>query len=126
MSFYIIKSKEKLIYSNKSYLESIIQNLLTNSLKYKSLDRTLEIKISLVEQVNYIWLIFEDNGIGIDLPKYKEKLFGLYQKFHDSPDSKGLGLYLVKSQIESMNGKIEVESTVGVGTKFILKFKNPV
>lgn len=114
--------KDAYIYANKSYLESIILNLITNSIKYKSEKRHLEIKIDLVEDETLTTITFQDNGLGIDLVKYKDKIFGLYQKFHDYHDSKGLGLYLVKSQIESMGGKIEIESDVDVGTKFSIYF----
>lgn len=111
------------IYSNKAYLESILLNLLTNSIKYKSPERDPIIKISTINNDGFVELIFEDNGIGLDLEKFKDKIFGLYQRFHNYPDSKGLGLYLVKSQIESMGGEINVESKVNEGTKFIIKFK---
>jgi len=120
----IVKNDDNLsIYSNKAYFESILLNLLTNSIKYKSTERELTITISIFDRTNFTELVFEDNGIGIDLKKYSDKLFGLYQRFHNYPDSKGLGLYLVKSQIESMGGEIRVESEVNEGTKFIIKFK---
>ena len=107
---------------NKSYIESIFTNLLTNSIKYKSVNIQLiiEISASLVNEETMI--IFKDNGIGIDLNRNKDKVFGLYQKFHSYPDSKGLGLYLVKSQVEAMGGTITIESEVNVGTKFVMKF----
>lgn len=112
------------INTNKAYLESILLNLLTNSLKYKSNDRILKITISAHQIGNTIKLIFKDNGIGIDLNKNKDKVFGLYQRFHDYPDSKGLGLYLVKSQVEAMKGTISIESQVNKGTTLTLTFKN--
>ena len=115
--------KNELIFSNKAYLESILLNLITNSIKYKSEKRQLIIDIDYEEEATSVNLIFRDNGLGIDLEKYKDKIFGLYQKFHNYADSKGLGLYLVKSQIESMGGKIEIESQVDKGTKFIIYFK---
>lgn len=115
--------KNATIYSHKAYLESIILNLLTNSIKYRSLERNAIISIELLDKKDSMELIFEDNGIGIDLSKYKDKLFGLYQRFHNYPDSKGLGLYLVKSQIESMGGSIEIESEVDKGTRFRINFK---
>jgi PAS domain S-box-containing protein len=111
------------IYINKAYMESIILNLMSNALKYRSLDKLPKISIKAVEKENFVNLIIKDNGIGIDLDKNKEKIFGLYQRFHNYPDSKGLGLYLVKSQIEAMGGSIEVESQVGKGTQFTLTFK---
>ena len=115
--------KSELVFSNKAYLESILLNLITNSIKYKSEKRQLIIDIDYEEEATSMNLIFKDNGLGIDLEKYKDKIFGLYQKFHNYADSKGLGLYLVKSQIESMGGKIEIESQVDKGTKFIIHFK---
>lgn len=111
------------VYFNKAYLESVFLNLITNALKYKSDERNLQLEIAAFSHASYIQLEFKDNGIGIDLTKNKDKIFGLYQRFHEHVDSRGLGLYLVKSQMESMGGKIEVESEVNKGSTFILKFK---
>jgi len=108
---------------NKAYIESIILNLLTNALKYRSQSRKLRITITAKPIKNSIKLTFKDNGIGIDLNKNRDKVFGLYQRFHDYPDSKGLGLYLVKSQVEAMGGTIDIESEVDKGTLFTLTFK---
>jgi signal transduction histidine kinase len=110
--------------TNKSYLESILLNLLTNAIKYKSETRKLKINISAEQLDDDVVLIFKDNGIGIDLERNRDKIFGLYQRFHDYPDSKGLGLYLVKSQVETMGGTISIESKVDFGTTFTLTFKN--
>jgi len=110
--------------TNKSYLESILLNLLTNAIKYKSTSRKLKINITANHMDDSVVLIFKDNGIGIDLERNRDKIFGLYQRFHDYPDSKGLGLYLVKSQVETMGGTIGIESAVNVGTTFTLTFKN--
>jgi len=110
--------------TNKSYLESILLNLLTNAIKYKSETRKLKINITASQIDDNVLLIFKDNGIGINLERNRDKIFGLYQRFHDYPDSKGLGLYLVKSQVETMGGTISLESKVDVGTTFTLTFKN--
>lgn len=113
------------IHSNKAYFESIIINLLTNSLKYRIKNKNLVIDISISKlEDNSTQIIFKDNGIGIDLERHQNKIFGLYQRFHDYPDSKGLGLFLVKSQIETMGGSINVKSEVGNGTEFTLIFKS--
>lgn len=112
------------LFINKAYIESIFLNLITNALRYSSPDRILEIDISSRVVGDETVLIFKDNGIGIDLVRNADKLFGLYQRFHDYPDSKGLGLYLVKSQVLSMGGSISVESELGQGCSFILTFKN--
>ncbi|UTA66477.1 PAS domain-containing sensor histidine kinase [Emticicia sp. 21SJ11W-3] len=106
----------------ETYMESILMNLMTNALKYRATDRSLKIKIETQKTDKEIVLVFSDNGIGFDVELHKEKLFGLYQRFHDRPNSIGLGLFLVKSQMESLGGTIEVESTVNVGTTFKLRF----
>ena len=116
--------KTPYLVTNKSYFESIVLNLLTNAIKYRPKDKTLKIEITSKEVNNKVILSFKDNGIGIDLERNKDKVFGLYQRFHNYPDSKGLGLYLVKSQVESMGGIIEIESEVNIGTKFTITFKN--
>ncbi len=114
----------KTLVINKSYLESILLNLMTNSLKYRDEKRQLKISISSHKEDHMTVIEFTDNGIGIDLVRNKEKVFGLYQRFHNHTDSKGLGLYLVKSQVEAMGGTIAIESEVGRGTTFKLSFKN--
>ncbi|MNX80827.1 Phytochrome-like protein cph1 [compost metagenome] len=115
--------KDSLSFINKAYLESIMLNLLTNAIKYRNPAKKLKITIATKEKHDKTILTFEDNGIGIDIERNKDKIFGLYQRFHNYPDSKGLGLYLVKSQVETMGGTIEVQSQVNKGTKFTLTFK---
>lgn len=117
-------NKDQIVYLNKSYIESILLNLMSNSLRYCDPIRQLKISIASKKVGNETIITFKDNGIGIDLERNKDKVFGLYQRFHDYPDSKGLGLYLVKSQVESMGGTISIDSTVGVGTTFTIIFKN--
>lgn len=107
---------------NKAYLESIILNLVTNAIKYRSLERKLKITIKVFKKENNVHLEIADNGIGIDMEKNKDQIFGLYQRFHNYPDSKGLGLYLVKSQVEAMGGSITVTSIVNKGTTFTITF----
>ena len=116
--------KVSIININKAYIESILLNLLTNSIKYKSENRKLKITVTTDQIDDTVVLIFKDNGIGIDLARNRDKVFGLYQRFHNYPDSKGLGLYLVKSQVETMGGTIDIESEVNKGTTFTLTFKN--
>jgi signal transduction histidine kinase len=110
-----------MIYSKK-YFESILINLLTNAIKYKSPDRAINIHISTSENDDYIILRVKDNGTGIDLHKNKSKIFGLYQRFTPQIDGKGIGLFIIKSHIESMNGKIEVDSKPNEGTTFTIYF----
>ncbi|WP_291779525.1 PAS domain-containing protein [Cecembia sp.] len=107
-----------------SHLENFLINLMTNAIKYKHPERNPRIKISTHVENNYIVLIFEDNGIGIDLDRYGDRIFGLYQRFHSHVEGKGLGLYLVREQIRAHDGNLKVESAVGKGTVFKIYLKN--
>ncbi|HNP18347.1 MAG TPA: PAS domain S-box protein [Fulvivirga sp.] len=106
----------------KSYLESIMLNLLSNALKYRFPGRTPLIHFQTDIVDNEVVLSVRDNGLGIDLEKYGSELFGLNKTFHDHPDSKGVGLYITKTQVEAMGGQILVESEVDKGTVFKVYF----
>lgn len=116
----------KNIYFPKRFLHSILLNLLTNSIKYRSDKRKLVITIKTRIKKDFTVLYFSDNGIGMNMNKFGNKIFGLYQRFHSEIDGKGLGLYIIKSQIESLDGKIEVDSMPDVGTTFKVSFSNLV
>lgn len=107
-----------------SYCESILLNLISNAIKYRSDERRPEIEISAERIPNYVVLKVKDNGLGVDLEKNGSKIFGMYKTFHQNEDSRGIGLYLTKNHIESMNGKIEIESQVNVGTTFKVFFND--
>ncbi|MCX2741136.1 PAS domain S-box protein [Pontibacter anaerobius] len=104
--------------SLRSYVHSILQNLVTNALKYRSPERKPHISIRSYKQKDYICIKISDNGLGIDLSKEKGNLFGLYKRFHHHVEGRGLGLHLVKTQVDLLEGKIEVDSQVGEGTTF--------
>jgi len=108
---------------NKAYIKSIFLNLVTNSIKYAKPQQTpiITIQSRKVNGVNQ--LIFSDNGLGFDMDKVKDKIFGLYQKFHSNIDSNGIGLYLVYNHITSLGGRIAVESKINEGATFIISFK---
>lgn len=105
-----------------AYLESILLNFTTNSIKYRSPDTASYIKFTTKKQKGEIILSIEDNGLGIDLDKYGDKLFGMYNTFHAHKDARGIGLFITKNQIETMGGHIQVSSTVGKGTTFDILF----
>jgi PAS domain S-box-containing protein len=109
---------------NIVYLESIFLNMLTNSIKYSKINEIPKIKIRSYVKNKNIHLIFEDQGLGFDLEKVKDRIFGLYQKFHSHKDSKGIGLYLVHSQVTALGGSIAVESKPMEGAKFTICFKS--
>ena len=110
------------IYYSKAYLESIFQNLLSNALKYSSTKRKPEIKVTTSTDETGIELRVQDNGLGIDLVKHGSKLFGLHKTFHEHKDAKGVGLFLVKTQVEALGGSIRAESEPDKGTTFIIRF----
>ncbi|WP_348822937.1 PAS domain-containing sensor histidine kinase [Flavobacterium aestuarii] len=108
---------------NKTYLESIFLNLITNSIKYANPGYAPVISIYSRKTEGVNQLIFSDNGIGFDMALVKDKIFGLHQKFNNHIDSKGIGLYLVNNHITSLGGKIDVESKINEGTTFTISFK---
>lgn len=107
-----------------AYADSILLNLITNAIKYKSPERKPRIRIYGKREETHTSIFIEDNGLGIDLELHRNKLFGMYKRFHNHKDARGLGLFITKNHIEVMGGTIEVESTVNVGSTFVAKFRN--
>lgn len=110
--------KDLLIKGVPAYVDSIVLNFISNAIKYRSEERDSFLNIYTIKKDTHIILCFEDNGLGIDLEKYGDKLFGMYKTFHTHEDSRGVGLFITKNQIESIGGKIEVSSEVNKGTIF--------
>lgn len=108
----------ELVYAVPAYLNSLVLNLMSNAIKYAEPSRESFVKISLQRQKTHDQITFEDNGQGIDLEKYGDKLFEMYQTFHRHEDSRGIGLYITRNQIETMGGTITVKSEPDVGTTF--------
>ncbi|MCH9661439.1 MAG: histidine kinase [Bacteroidetes bacterium] len=105
-----------------SYLESILLNLITNAIKYSHPDRHPVIDICTYEKDGNSYLMIKDNGLGIDLDRYGDRIFNMYQTFHLDKESIGIGLFITKNQIETLQGSIFVESIVNEGTTFTIKF----
>jgi signal transduction histidine kinase len=101
-----------------AYLQSVLRNLLSNSLKYRDPARPLTIKVSTKQKRNRVQLIFADSAIGMDMKVVKDRLFAPFSRFSSQTQGKGIGLYLIKSMVENNGGSVEVESTPGVGTIF--------
>jgi signal transduction histidine kinase len=116
-------SQAKTFKSFQTYIESIFLNLISNSIKYRKPNERPLINISASINNGYITLKFKDNGMGINLKRDKQNLFGLYKRFYFHVEGKGLGLYLVKTQVEALGGTIEVKSELDTGTEFIIKFR---
>ncbi|MCF4101415.1 PAS domain-containing sensor histidine kinase [Gillisia sp. M10.2A] len=106
------------------YLQSIFLNLISNSIKYSNPKVDLVITIISKKVDNTVQLIFADNGIGFNMEKVGNNIFGLHQRFHNNSDSKGIGLYLVQNHMHSLGGKITVKSEVSMGTEFTLTFRD--
>jgi len=102
-----------------AYLESIVLNLVSNAIKYRDVEKQMAtIAIKAWEENENVTFQVKDNGLGIDLDRYGKKLFGMYKTFHRNKDARGIGLFITKNQIESMGGKISVESKPKEGTVF--------
>ncbi len=107
----------------KTFIHSIFVNLISNAIKYKQpgIPGLLEISSDKVD--GKVVLLFKDNGMGIDLSKRSGQVFGLYKRFHTQIEGKGMGLFMVKTQVESLGGKIAIASEVNKGTEFRIEFE---
>jgi signal transduction histidine kinase/ligand-binding sensor domain-containing protein len=108
----------------QSYFNSIFYNLLHNAIKYGDPIRPLIITICAKRNEQVTVIEIQDNGLGIDMRYAEGKIFNLYQRFHPGIKGKGFGLFLVKTQVEAMNGTIEVRSEVNKGTMFRITIPN--
>lgn len=117
-------SDDMLVQAVPAYLDNIVENLLSNALKYKHPDREPEIRITAEKVRGFTVLTVADNGLGIDLKKNGSKLFGMYKTFHEHPDARGIGLFICKNQIEAMGGSIKAGSQVGEGSQFKVYFND--
>ncbi len=108
----------------EAYLDSIIINFLTNGIKYRAENRAPFVRISSEVRKGYVVLNFQDNGIGMDMKLVRHKLFGMYKTFHGNKDARGIGLFITKNQVEALGGRIEVESTLDIGTVFKVYLKH--
>ena len=108
------------IYTLPSAARQIFYQLISNSIKYRRAGVAPEIKITSFYNDGWIDLKFKDNGAGIDLEKYRDKLFVLYERLNFDTEGRGFGLFLTKTLVEQLNGKIKVESTVDQGSEFVI------
>ncbi|MBC5994105.1 CHASE domain-containing protein [Pontibacter cellulosilyticus] len=110
-----------LLYARKN-LRSILYNLVSNAIKYKSPDRKPKINVKTYQQNGFVVLEVQDNGLGIR-KEQQHKLFTMFKRLHSHVEGTGIGLYIVKRIIENNGGRIEVDSDLGKGTTFKVYFK---
>lgn len=113
------------VFSVQPLLQSILYNLISNAIKYRSHDRPCTIDIRFSQTSEHYIITLEDNGLGLNLEQHRENLFKLYRRFHQHTEGKGLGLYLVKLQAESLGGGVEVASEVNRFTRFTVTLRIP-
>lgn len=111
------------IFGHPSKVYSIISNLITNAIKYRSKTRQPVVSISAASNEEALTIKVSDNGIGINMAEHGDKIFGLFNRIQNDNRGKGIGLYNVRNQVESLGGEIKVESVLGVGSTFIIRFK---
>jgi signal transduction histidine kinase len=114
------------VYGVRPMIQSIFYNLFSNAIKYQSPSRKLKVRVkSEILEDNRTVIEVSDNGLGIDMVNQQKNLFKLYKRFHQHVSGKGLGLYLVKTQVETLGGSIAVESQPDAGTTFKVTFVQP-
>jgi PAS domain S-box-containing protein len=115
-------TKADAIVTLKSFMHSIFYNLIVNSIKYRRVGVAPKITIATSVDNGKMQIRYKDNGRGIDTEKHKDYLFGLYKRFDTSVEGKGMGLFMVKMQVESLGGTVNMHSKLEEGTEFRLEF----
>ena len=115
-----VRAAPSVLFSEKN-LRSVVFNLLSNALKYRAPDRPPRVRLRARPEGSFLVLEVSDNGLGLDAAS-KQKLFGMFQRFHDHVEGSGIGLYMVKKMVENAGGRISVSSELGVGTTFLVYF----
>lgn len=105
---------------SRNGLKSIIHNLLTNAVKYRSAERLCVISIKSYSENDHVVLSVSDNGLGMDLERHGNKLFKMFHRLHDHVEGTGVGLYMIKRIVEKHGGNISVQSEINKGTEFCL------
>ncbi|WP_073243530.1 sensor histidine kinase [Maribacter aquivivus] len=107
---------------SKFYMQSIVHNFISNAIKYKRENVSSYIQFESAIENKHKVLYVRDNGIGLNMERHGDNVFKLYKRFHRNISGKGMGLFLVKSQLDALNATITINSKEGVGTTFKLIF----
>lgn len=113
-------SEAPIVFSVRAMLQNILYNLVSNAIKYRSMERDLHVKVKSFREGKAVVIEIQDNGLGIDLANHNDNIFKLYKRFHIHVTGKGLGLYLVKTQLDVLGGSITLKSQLNVGTTFTI------
>lgn len=107
-------------YTDKQCLHSVLFNLISNSIKYRDSSKKSIVNITIKEEEKGTSILISDNGIGI-LPELQEKVFEMFYRATEKSSGSGLGLYIVATTLEKLNGDIKLTSEIGEGTSFAIQ-----
>ena len=102
-------------------LRSVVFNLLSNALKYHAPGRAPLVRLRAWAEAEATVFEVQDNGLGLNAAS-EQRLFGMFQRFHDHVEGSGIGLYMVKKMMENAGGRIVVQSELGRGSTFTVYF----
>jgi signal transduction histidine kinase len=112
------------LFTIRAYIQNILSQLIANSIQFRSPDRRPEINVLAMRENGHIIIHVEDNGLGIDLHRFKEDMFKPFKRFHASSGGKGIGLYLVKLQVEKLQGTVNVISKPEKGFRITIQLSD--
>ncbi|MEO5979668.1 MAG: PAS domain S-box protein [Chryseolinea sp.] len=121
-TFIIESGTSDTFHTIKSYFHSILYNLISNAIRFRSPKRPLVVEIGSFQSDNVMGIFVRDNGLGIDLKSFRQNMFMLYQRFHLDIEGTGIGLYIVKTQVQKLHGTIAIESVPDSGSLFTISF----
>lgn len=119
----LLVEQKQMFWSNQNMVLSIINNLLSNAIRYRDATKASFVFLHVLVTSKGAKISVKDNGIGIE-DELQDKIFDKFFRAKDDPQGSGFGLFIVKSAVENMGGTVEVESTIGQGTKFTIRIPN--
>jgi len=121
-----IRIGQQVLYSVPGYIDNILYNLISNSINHRAADRIPWIELSFYPVSGYCQIVIKDNGKGFNMNQHADKVFEPFQRFDMEHNGKGLGLFLVKSQVTSLGGTVALNSKVNIGTQVEVLIPNRI